>query len=357
MEPITNGGADEQGDAEAGLIDGNCCAACAAELLQYSLDNAPPLGIMPTPVSITAPRTIKKVRLPESSISMIDPLAIHQAALADLRAMSASSIPEATMSEIVPEPAPTEEVPSTSISKSSKKSKKKKSKKAALVSATPAVSVVEESFSDVLARTVNIAAQSTTPYSYLPLSCYPPHRCCPPDRCSHDTPLVGNGNWAELDSLLYQVCLEGYRYELIDSLVGPLVYIRDTAAKEYLLAGGKMADDMDVYLRTKEDTMWQPTGEPKIIRDFCQHTLAIALQKLMEVLVSLARVSYCSTSRSLTCRDVKRSELKWENYASVDSLRGLMSSSTPRPVWHTALKPTRSLPFNWGTWKGKGNPL
>jgi hypothetical protein len=122
--------------------------------------------------------------------------------------------------------------------------------------------------------------------AHYPLSNIPPSLACPPDRCSGDVLLLPS---LGLDSLLYQVCLEGFRYELIDSLIDPLIYIRDSLAKEYLLLGGKMKGDevrVNSFLKSVEKTLWE-RRYPKIV-EFTQATLALSLQKLMEVLVRIA---------------------------------------------------------------------
>ena len=47
------------------------------------------------------------------------------------------------------------------------------------------------------------------PAPFLPLSRFKPPQCCPPDRCTGDVP--NHFIWPELDGLLYETCLAGYK--------------------------------------------------------------------------------------------------------------------------------------------------
>ena len=74
--------------------------------------------------------------------------------------------------------------------------KKLKKKKKAKAPATLAVTADEEE-------------TRTKERSFLPLSRFPPPQCCPPDRCTGDTP--DHFVWPELDGLLYETCLAGFK--------------------------------------------------------------------------------------------------------------------------------------------------
>lgn len=80
--------------------------------------------------------------------------------------------------------------------------------------------------------------------------------------------------------------------ELIDNLVPPLEFIRDKLAKQYLKMGGFMCaedgkpKDLRDFVRLAEKGMW--TAVSPEVQAFTQRTLAVSLQKLMEVFVRLS---------------------------------------------------------------------
>ncbi|KAM0751060.1 hypothetical protein T439DRAFT_347679 [Meredithblackwellia eburnea MCA 4105] len=138
------------------------------------------------------------------------------------------------------------------------------------------------------------SALVTVPRANIPF----PSDCCPPDRCTKDHPALIKGR--EFDLLLEECFLAGYRYELIDNLVHPLTLIRDRVAKEYLLMGGRMCSDaagrepkdMHAFVRLAEAGMW--SGANKEVRRFTTRTLAVSLQKLVEVFrAQLGKVCVC----------------------------------------------------------------
>ncbi|GAA5838042.1 hypothetical protein JCM11251_006832 [Rhodosporidiobolus azoricus] len=145
---------------------------------------------------------------------------------------------------------------------------------------------------------------SSPPPSFTPLSRYPPPKCCPPHRCTGVGP--NYANWAELDQLLYETCLAGFKYELIGALPSALFLVRDTMAKNYLLAGGRMTTDagepleMDTYLALAEQKgLWHSVHYP-VIQAWGQRVLAISLQKLVDVLrATLGDICICKMSQHL----------------------------------------------------------
>ncbi|CEQ43118.1 SPOSA6832_05019 [Sporobolomyces salmonicolor] len=140
---------------------------------------------------------------------------------------------------------------------------------------------------------------------FSPLSRYPPPKCCPPDRCTGVTP--DYGAWAELDGLLYQTCLAGFKSdELIGALPAPLFHLREKLARNYLLSGGKMCNEagepksMDGFLQRAEARgMWSTANHPEVAA-WSQRVLAISLQKLAEVLrATLGEICICKLSNHL----------------------------------------------------------
>ncbi|GAA5964758.1 hypothetical protein JCM21900_000193 [Sporobolomyces salmonicolor] len=139
---------------------------------------------------------------------------------------------------------------------------------------------------------------------FSPLSRYPPPKCCPPDRCTGVTP--DYGAWAELDGLLYQTCLAGFKYELIGALPAPLFHLREKLARNYLLSGGKMCNEagepksMDDFLQRAEARgMWSTGNHPEVAA-WSQRVFAISLQKLAEVLrATLGEICICKLSNHL----------------------------------------------------------
>lgn len=59
------------------------------------------------------------------------------------------------------------------------------------------------------------ALHSSQAQGFTPLSRYSPPKCCPPDRCTGVGP--NYTVWAELDSLLYETCLAGFKCTSVSS--------------------------------------------------------------------------------------------------------------------------------------------
>ncbi|GAA5984470.1 hypothetical protein JCM11641_006992 [Rhodosporidiobolus odoratus] len=172
------------------------------------------------------------------------------------------------------------------------KKKKKKKKKSANATAT------DPSLSAASPYVQQQQQQSIT------LSRSPPPKCCPPDRCTGVGP--NYDIWAELDQLLYETCLAGFKYELIGSLPAALALVRDTLAKNYLLAGGRMTTnagepkEMDTWLGVAEQRgLWHSVNYPTV-QAWGQRVLAISLQKLVDVLrATLGDLCICKISQHL----------------------------------------------------------
>ncbi|GAA5995614.1 tetratricopeptide repeat protein [Rhodotorula paludigena] len=139
---------------------------------------------------------------------------------------------------------------------------------------------------------------------FTPLSRHPPPKCCPPHRC---TGVGANYEvWAELDGLLYETCLAGFKYELIGALPSPLFLLRDKLAKSFLLGGGRMTTDsgepkeMDSFLAIAEERgLWHAVNHPEI-QAWSQRVLAISLQKLVDVLrATLGEICICKLSQHI----------------------------------------------------------
>ncbi|KAK4692886.1 hypothetical protein P7C70_g9038, partial [Phenoliferia sp. Uapishka_3] len=149
--------------------------------------------------------------------------------------------------EILPTPPPT------------KKSKKKKKKTAANgAKGKGFINIPASDLETVVPPPRNPAGIGS---NFLPLSRFPPPQCCPPDR-----------------------------YELIDNLVLPLEFIRDKLAKQYIKMGGRMRGDdgnpmvLHGFIKLAEKNLFN--GSSPEVQAFTQRTLAVSLQKLMEVFVS-----------------------------------------------------------------------
>jgi len=88
--------------------------------------------------------------------------------------------------------------------------------------------------------------------------------------------------------------------ELIGALPAPLFHLREKLAKSYLLSGGKMCLDsgepksMEEFLRLAEDRgVWSTANYPEV-QAWSQRVLAISLQKLVDVLVSVELILWLS---------------------------------------------------------------
>lgn len=119
--------------------------------------------------------------------------------------------------------------------------------------------------------------------------------------------------------------------ELIDNLIAPLDFIRDSLAKQYLKMGGRMCDDkgrpkeMDSFVRLAEEKkkLWTSVKFPAV-QAYTQRTLAMSLQKLMEVFVR----SFLSLAVMSTDELCVYSALNLARSASAVSQTILKSSST-----------------------------
>lgn len=198
-----------------------------------------------------------------------------------------------------------EEATPTSSSKNKKKKKKKKSAAKTKKANNTAIDASSTNGNGPVSNPGASASQA----GFSPLSRYPPPKCCPPDRCTGISP--NYGAWAELDGLLYETCLAGFKCmfllsrsllsrltlisvtdELIGALPAPLFHLREKLAKSYLLSGGRMCLDsgepksMDEFLRLAEERgAWSTANHPEV-QAWAQRVLAISLQKLVDVLVS-----------------------------------------------------------------------
>ncbi|GAA6015262.1 hypothetical protein JCM8202_002404 [Rhodotorula sphaerocarpa] len=139
---------------------------------------------------------------------------------------------------------------------------------------------------------------------FAPLSRVPPPRLCPPHLCTGVAPRYDN--WEELDTLLYETLLAGFKYELIGALPSPLFLFRDKCAKSYLLGGGRMTTDdgqpkeMDSFLALAEERgLWHPVNHPEI-QAWSQRVLALSMQKFVDVLrATLGEICLCKMSNHL----------------------------------------------------------
>ncbi|GAA5921062.1 hypothetical protein JCM3775_004074 [Rhodotorula graminis] len=137
---------------------------------------------------------------------------------------------------------------------------------------------------------------------FSPLSRHPPPRCCPPHRCTGVAP--DHAGWADLDGLLYETILAGFKYELMGAIPSPLFLLRDKLAKSFILGGGRMTTDsgepkeMDSFLAIAEDRgLWHSAVHPEI-QAWSQRVLAISMQKLVDVLrATLGDVCICKVSQ------------------------------------------------------------
>ncbi|GAA6013371.1 hypothetical protein JCM10207_000872 [Rhodosporidiobolus poonsookiae] len=192
----------------------------------------------------------------------------------------------------------------------SKKPKKKKKKKAGAKSASAATehdAALPTSLPPALptvADTLHAAPAASVAPGSTPLSRYPPPKCCPPHICTNVGP--NYAVWAEMDTLLFETCLAGFKYELIGALPHALALVRDTMAKNYLLAGGRMTTDqgepkeMDSFLAQAEQRgLWHSVNYPEV-QAWGLRVLAISLQKLVDVLrATLGEVCVCKMSQHL----------------------------------------------------------
>lgn len=96
----------------------------------------------------------------------------------------------------------------TTSSTSRNKKKKKKKKNAANKSDSTAPPPPLPTYPTPLSQVPNLGAASLQ-QGFSPLSRYPPPKCCPPDRCTGVGPEFSV--WAELDGLLYETCLAGFK--------------------------------------------------------------------------------------------------------------------------------------------------
>ncbi|GAA5942954.1 uncharacterized protein JCM15063_006169 [Sporobolomyces koalae] len=201
---------------------------------------------------------------------------------------------------------------STATSRSNKKKKKKKSAAKKLKSANDGPNSVSTASKN---PSNSIGPSTTLGQGFSPLSRYPPPKCCPPDRCTGVGP--DYSAWAELDGLLYETCLAGFKYELIGALPAPLYHLREKLAKSYLLSGGRMCLDsgepksMDEFLRLAEERgVWSTANHPEV-QAWAQRVLAISLQKLVDVLrATLGEICICKMSNHLDILQEARNRLE-----------------------------------------------
>ncbi|GAA5866205.1 hypothetical protein JCM8547_007202 [Rhodosporidiobolus lusitaniae] len=209
--------------------------------------------------------------------------------------------PEVALEPVDPPQHPLTETTNTAANpvdgSSSSKKKKKKKKKPASKQQQQATTIPPPL--DSLHAASAQQAQGLTP-----LSRYPPPKCCPPHHCTGVGP--NYSVWPELDSLLYETCLAGFKYELIGALPSALFLVRNRMAENYLLAGGRMTTEtgepkeMDTYLAQAEQRgLWHSVNYPEV-QAWGQRVLAISLQKLVDVLrATLGDICICKMSQHL----------------------------------------------------------
>jgi len=105
--------------------------------------------------------------------------------------------------------------PTTTTTSSRNKKKKKKKKNAANQSDSTAPPPRLPTYPTPLNQVPNLGAPSLQ-QGFSPLSRYSPPKCCPPDICTGVGP--NYAVWAELDGLLYETCLAGFKCESPDRL-------------------------------------------------------------------------------------------------------------------------------------------
>ncbi|KWU44556.1 Proteophosphoglycan ppg4, partial [Rhodotorula sp. JG-1b] len=187
----------------------------------------------------------------------------------------------------------------------------KKKRKKKRVAASQALGAAVSGPADAGVETESLAAPPAaailpTPLKqrFGPLSRIPPPKLCPPHICTGIAPRYDQ--WEELDALLYETLLAGFKYELVGALPSPLFLFRDKCAKSYLLGGGRMTTDdgqpkeMDSFLALAEERgLWHPVNHPEI-QAWSQRVLALSMQKLVDVLrATLGDICLCKMSNHL----------------------------------------------------------
>ncbi|KAG0658511.1 hypothetical protein C6P46_005754 [Rhodotorula mucilaginosa] len=187
----------------------------------------------------------------------------------------------------------------------------KKKRKKKRVAASQALDAAASGPADAGVETESLVAPSAaanlpTPLKqrFGPLSRIPPPKLCPPHICTGIAPRYDQ--WEELDALLYETLLAGFKYELVGALPSPLFLFRDKCAKSYLLGGGRMTTDdgqpkeMDSFLALAEERgLWHPVNHPEI-QAWSQRVLALSMQKLVDVLrATLGDICLCKMSNHL----------------------------------------------------------
>ncbi|GAA5902331.1 hypothetical protein JCM8208_007262 [Rhodotorula glutinis] len=178
--------------------------------------------------------------------------------------------------------------------------KKKRKKKKGASTGTGAALAGDAATTMAAATTLNPPTSLLPGFS--PLSRHPPPRCCPPHRCTGVAP--DHAGWADLDGLLYETILAGFKYELMGAIPSPLFLLRDKLAKSFILGGGRMTTDsgepkeMDSFLAIAEERgLWHSAVHPEI-QAWSQRVLAISMQKLVDVLrATLGEICICKVSR------------------------------------------------------------
>ncbi|BGP19367.1 hypothetical protein JCM10213v2_007456 [Rhodosporidiobolus nylandii] len=288
-----------------------------------------------TTVPSTTGKKVKKAKKTKRGLSPAPPSAAPSPAIDMSRTASGASagsmpalepLPHADVVDDPPEvvleaddaPASQPLGESTNTAAAAKKKRKKKKKSAAAKGSGGADSLADSSGGVDVTLSASLAAAAAADAAlaasyaqvsaggagFSPLSRYPPPRCCPPDRCTGVVP--NHAQWDELDALLYDTCLAGYKYELIGALPLALAFVRDTMAKQYLLAGGRMTTEsgepkeMDSYLAIAEQRgLWHSANYPPV-QAWGQRVLAISLQKLVDVLrATLGDLCICKMSQHL----------------------------------------------------------
>ncbi|GAA5984808.1 hypothetical protein JCM10908_003514 [Rhodotorula pacifica] len=195
----------------------------------------------------------------------------------------------------------------TSADTSAAKKKRKKKRVAASQangSATSSTPIVDDGAKSLVAQSADAIPPTPLKQRFGPLSRIPPPKLCPPHICTGVAPRYDQ--WEELDTLLYETLLAGFKYELIGALPSPLFLFRDKCAKSYLLGGGRMTTDdgqpkeMDSFLALAEERgLWHPVNHPEI-QAWSQRVLALSMQKLVDVLrATLGDICLCKMSNHL----------------------------------------------------------
>ena len=273
--------------------DGSCCSACAAEMLQSTMGS-----ILGRGATLGAAPQIEfaSLSLAEHSPAATRAPSPQPAQPALAAAELVTEDPPSPPAESGTNGSPVEADAAEDGAGASAPGKKKKKKKSKAKTRSPADAPLHPVASSTL------TAPPPEPKVVLSLTRAPPPLCCPPDRCTGDRP--NYDVWPELDRLLFETILAGFKYELIDAFASPLETIRDRIAKVYIRNGGLMTNagkprDMNDYVREAEKIGLWAAVSPEV-QAFTQRTLATSLQKLLEVFrAQIGDVCICRLSRNL----------------------------------------------------------